>query len=529
MGTRGYRVVRFRRRYYRFFSSLDSYREGLGQQIVDEIPTDPKDYDNWLAQRRREALGWETALRKHLCKKRADYEQVDAGADDGPADAAAADAAASDEESETEDDERNWGENLPGFMPVTNDVFIEWVYTIDLDLDLEVFTVNNSAHFRLNKSYFDCFNDISDDWSGRKVLVPALAPEGVSASLAVKPRHNLDMLEMYKMLDVTIVDAKGLHAFPPTQRHGVLLRLRIFELLQQIYEDELAITLLSWTPDHFPFREIAYAILCVASVSHNFSLESFKQVSQEGRAGYADVNDSFGKREFVAHLGVGCHLEGLPPGSSPVSRMYWFEGALVYLASQLLYSDNVVRDAVSSIVDYCRSQRPNQCVHAILMSIEHIVLMRLYPDGRVERTKPLTLIDIPMHMSEAAEKRYYPDELEAMRILKERSMKREEAEYREDRRQYRRSRILRGEEVEEQLEDDQDSDSDEEEDDFEDHAFEGLTNRPAENTSVGPEGTRKTFVALTHFLEVCARQQVPLSKPKEGIFRPRYTESSSPA
>lgn len=538
MGTRGYRVIRFRGRYYRFYNHFDSYPEGLGTEIVSQIPTDPESYQQWLAARRQEALRWETALERFLCKKRAGYEDPDA-------DTAAT--VSDDTESETEDDERIWGEGLPGFTPVLNDLFIEWVYTIDLDF--EVFTVDNGAHFHLKciprPGWIDA---LCHGWYGDRVSLSAHVPDEDSACVAFDPPPpDVGMLEMYKTLDVSIVEAKGLNTIPPTQRHGPFLRARIFQFLQEACEHYLSAALLSWEPEEFPFREIAYAVLCVASASLSFSLVPSQVILQKKRLGYADldyVNEEDGRLEFLAHLAAGCHLQGLPPGSSPDSKMYWFEGALVYLVSQVSHSDDVVHEAVSRIVEACRSQRPNQYVNAILMSIEHILLMRVYPDGRVERTESLTLFDIPCHTSDDAEGRYEDDELAHLRILKEKSIKRQEAEKRKRERQWRKDRIAQGLDEEEELRDEGQSDSgqwqkdpiaqglDEEEQLQEEEQsdsgekeewnrvnVEAHTTWPATDTDApGSEDTRTTFMALTLFLEVCSRQQVPLSRSKEGVF-----------
>ena len=44
MGTRGYRVYRFRGRYYALYNHWDSYPEGLGADLIATIPTDPEEY-----------------------------------------------------------------------------------------------------------------------------------------------------------------------------------------------------------------------------------------------------------------------------------------------------------------------------------------------------------------------------------------------------------------------------------------------------------------------------------------------------
>ena len=420
------------------------------------------------------------------------------------------DATDSDDSQSTTADEHPWGvasETLPDFTPAFNDLFIEWVYTIDLDN--EVFTIDNGAHLQLNRIPRPAWiNALAHGWHGDRILLPSGVPKEAIADLVEKlPSPSPSMLEMYENLGVSIVQAKGLNAFPPTQRHGPLLRARIFYFLQEAYEHILSATLLSWRPDELPFREIAYAILCLASASLNLSIVPLQQVSQKGRIGYADLkntNEESEKAEFLAHLGVGCHLEGFPPGSSPDSGMYWFDGALVHLVAQLIDWPELVSAAVACAVEHCQSQRPDQCVNAILMSIEHIVLVRIYPGGRVERTGPLPLFDIEIHTSADASVRYDADDLEELRIRKEKAIK-------------RRFRIARSEQIEKELQNEQsDSDGNEEEDG---HNIEDLTSWPAAGfKSPHVKDTETTFMALTHLLEASSRQQMPPSRPKEGIF-----------
>lgn len=48
MGTRGFRIIRFRGRYYIFYNHWDSYPEGMGKSLVDQIPQDPDEYQREL-------------------------------------------------------------------------------------------------------------------------------------------------------------------------------------------------------------------------------------------------------------------------------------------------------------------------------------------------------------------------------------------------------------------------------------------------------------------------------------------------
>lgn len=45
MGTRGYRIVRYRGRYWIYYNHYDSYPEHFGARIVAEVPVDRKEYE----------------------------------------------------------------------------------------------------------------------------------------------------------------------------------------------------------------------------------------------------------------------------------------------------------------------------------------------------------------------------------------------------------------------------------------------------------------------------------------------------
>jgi len=66
MGTRGLRVYRLRKRYYALYNNYDSYPEGLGKTIVAEIPSDPSEYQAWLASQRAIVAQWEAQYDKFI-------------------------------------------------------------------------------------------------------------------------------------------------------------------------------------------------------------------------------------------------------------------------------------------------------------------------------------------------------------------------------------------------------------------------------------------------------------------------------
>lgn len=509
MGTRGYRVTRFRRRYYRFYNHWDSYPEGLGKDMATEVPADPTAYQEWLAQRRQEALGWHNALERFLCRKNAEEFSVTAKDID-------------DLENEGEtgaDTPQPWGvatDVLPDFTPAFNDLYIEWIYTIDLDN--EVFTIDNGAHVHLIRaSDLSWIEALAHGFYGDKILLPGYIPKDATADIVIKlPEPSSSILDTYTNLDVKIVQAKGLHGFPPSHKHGPLLRSRIFYFFREIYEPILAATLMSWRSEDLIFRDIAYAVLSLASADLYPSIVSGPQVLHHDRIACAALKKEGEKseKEFISHLGVGSHLKDVLPGSSPDSGTYWFGSVLIHLVAQLFDRPDIVNAAVVFVVEYCQSERPSQRVDVILMSIEHVILMKIDSDGRVELTEPLPLFDIQVHTTMSADARYPESDLEELQTQKESAIKRQETRARRWR---KKALIARGEPVDDELKDISLESGESEHEGRAD--VEDQTSWPAAGLrSPRCEKSEAGFAALNFFLEASSRRQLPPSTITEGVF-----------
>lgn len=492
MGTRGYRVIRFRNRYYRFYNHYDSYPEGLGKDIATQIPQDPAAYQKWLTQQRQEALEWHNALEQFLCRNNA--EELDA------------------------DQENPWGvdtEDLPDFKPRLNDLYIEWVYTIDLDN--EVFTIDNGAHVKLSRaSDLAWIPALARGFYGDKILLPGSIHKEAIANIIINlPAPPASVLNTYMNLDVKMVQAKGLHGFSPSSRHGPLFRSRIFYFFREIYEPILAAVLLSWRSEDLVFRDIAYAVLSLASANLYPSIISDLYVLQNRRIAFAALQkggEGSEKDEFISDLGVGSHPKDVLPGSSPDSEMYWFGSVLVQLVGQLIDLPETLNAAIVSVVQYCQTERPNQCVDVILMSIEHVVLMTVGSDGRVQRTEPLCLFDIQMHTSMNASERYDESELEELQKNKQTAIKNRET---------RRLRYLKklavddGRPIEDEPKDIESDQSDDEGSRY----VEEQTSWPA--AGLNPPRVKEAeagFFALAFFLEASTRRHLPPSRTQGGVF-----------
>ena len=121
MGTRGYQAWRFRKRYYVKYNNHDSHPSGLGTWIARSIPLNPKDYATWLESQRRMIREWEAEFLEALMPTQKELD--DKPCVDGMED--------------------------PSWFPPMNGSMIKWVYV--LDLDREIFSIDNSVHLKLER------------------------------------------------------------------------------------------------------------------------------------------------------------------------------------------------------------------------------------------------------------------------------------------------------------------------------------------------------------------------------------------
>ncbi|KAL8655976.1 MAG: hypothetical protein Q9226_002838 [Calogaya cf. arnoldii] len=185
--------------------------------------------------------------------------------------------------------------------------------------------------------------------------------------------------------------------------------------------NRLSATLLQWRAADFAFRELAYALLCMAAGGQYMTAIEDNYIKEHSTYAFAysqSFNEEKGRegrdrnyenretprhfppdssKELLSQLLSGSHLEGMSPGLAPQETIYWFNGALVILTSQL-QDPNSLDHGLYQVVEHQQRARSTS-LNAILISIEHVVLMRVFPSGEVEHTAAMPLFEIYQHAS----------------------------------------------------------------------------------------------------------------------------------
>ncbi|KAI2888151.1 hypothetical protein CBS63078_10545 [Aspergillus niger] len=310
MGTRGLEVVRFNRRYYIRYHRLDSYFEGLGAKIVAKIPTDPDEYQNWLQSMRAEYAAKERALEALV------YEIRDG----------------------VQPDYSQFSElvSLPSEIPRLDDHDAEYIYVINLDH--EVLTMNYGIHWKLgnvpreNNQWLHAIDD--SIYMYKPTISLERCPEEHMASLALElpaPKWQID----YNFRQVTPVTdiAEARKAFLTHVLANVLLE----------YKDEITNFGREWDPDSFPFRELTFALVSIASGQAKFHSFPAQRCNPRNcgswncnskhlpkSPGWLDTTWA-GNRAPLLEFGSLSHKTGEQPGVAPAETIYWFNDALVSL------------------------------------------------------------------------------------------------------------------------------------------------------------------------------------------------------
>lgn len=216
---------------------------------------------------------------------------------------------------------------------------------------------------------------------------------------------------------------KNLYHFHWRRRHGPVLRSLVFESWLRTLSGALGSALPQWSPQDLPFREIAFAALCLALGGEHTTLvpDSFLRTyddvfalidgdfSEDGGFREADVSkakekgsisDSEGRPldngEFARFLTTGAHVLGDRPASATEETTYWMQGVLVFLTNQLGQPGALQRELLRAEA-YCQKHHAKITVDAVLLSIEYVVLFHILPGTEIQHSPVMPFFSLHCH------------------------------------------------------------------------------------------------------------------------------------
>ncbi|KAF7289214.1 polymerase II transcription elongation factor [Mycena indigotica] len=194
MGMRGYRVYRYKRRYFVTYNHYDSDPTVFGVRVKNEVPSDAADYQLWLATLRQK-------LEKELEAHAVDKNASDFGI---------------------------------SHRPPVNDILIEWIY--ELDLDNELFLVDNCPIFSLknipanDKVFCAC---IGFDSYGHRSYSPWTPVKYRGSWVVDPPLVDQAAIVAYAALEPEIVGINAILDLPPGREplQWELTRVAFYEIV----------------------------------------------------------------------------------------------------------------------------------------------------------------------------------------------------------------------------------------------------------------------------------------------------------
>lgn len=389
----------------------DSYPEQFGEKIVDSIPISKKGYQSefslplhihvheifrgvgkliriveWLAGQREFYARITKEIEEHalvLRGRKSDYLHI-SGLD---------------------------VERFPtGIVDVDMVSRVEWTYTIDLDR--EIFSVWDSAHFKLDKIPRDgvWINALEQDSRGNFTIdMEMCPPQCVASPEMARPRmleaEAAELRSMYHALKPTILEKDAKLGDRRTRHAHQCFHALAYVSFCEAYFDNYARYALRWMPSDFIFREMAFAVLSLAAGKVQFVQSPFRDPEMYNtpwiETGKVDVEEGKGVDEenFVPLFPIGTHIPDEQPGSAPNDTMYWFEGVLVSLAMDL--DDRWwLETNVAKVVKYAQWLGKTS-FEAVITDLLFVVMVEVEVKGKkttVKHTMPLQLF--PMNRSD---------------------------------------------------------------------------------------------------------------------------------
>lgn len=387
--------MRCRGRYFVYYNHYDSYPEGLGEAIVQEIPQDPGEYQGmrgpfpmlFSACLTIPFLEWLQLMRARFCGLAIQYEErclpVSVKGDQPESTRTLPERYM---KSYLSVDDRLEDHPLQVFTIPDSDIWIEWTYT--LDLDREIFTVDHALHFKFTKipRPHRWMKFISEDVYRRRDF-KKFTPKEIIGDVTCVPQFDRAAKDKYQTLGPEVVPAKSL--LPDSEEvvaHREALFCFIVSLVRERYTRMLDKFFPEWDSGHFVFRELAFCLLSIAAgevgFEHPKSLNgSYKQ---EGYFLIPETKLQAGQQSLLPRFLHESHAPGVQPGSAPEGTTYWMSNVLVHLVTRTDLVD-VEEAAVAEVVDFGLNAGKKE-FYAMVFSILDVILIRVHKnneDGKV--------------------------------------------------------------------------------------------------------------------------------------------------
>ncbi|OOF99134.1 hypothetical protein ASPCADRAFT_513217 [Aspergillus carbonarius ITEM 5010] len=225
---------------------------------------------------------------------------------------------------------------LPSELPRLDGYDAEYFYIVNLDQ--EVLTMNHSIHWKLG-------NIPRQDILWIRAIANSIYMYKPTISLDVCPEEHIGSLALELPEPKWEIEYEFRCLSPRTNiaeaRKAFLTRVLADILVQ--YKDEIIRFGREWSPDSFPFRELAFSLVSIASGQakfHSFPAQKCnprtcgawdcKLNHLDNLPGWLD-KEWAGDSAPLLEFGSPSHRPGKPPGASPTETIYWLEDVLVSL------------------------------------------------------------------------------------------------------------------------------------------------------------------------------------------------------
>jgi hypothetical protein len=263
-------------------------------------------------------------------------------------------------------------------------LFIEWIYTIDLDRELLVVDQSVSLQLARLPNYPNCAKYLKIDRRERRILA-ANTPSDLVGDAANNIRVDGDLRARYNFFDLEIRMPEILSHSKPNHSPRVTTLIATLLSIFRKYRDMLDGSYLEWASTSFPFRENAFAIMSIAAgeVAYECPQSLDGRYLDERFLRIPDPERPSGRHCLLPTFLSECHAPSVRPRSAPESSPFWVGKLLVYLEQRLDLVE-VEEAAIAAIVDFGLHQG-SKSFRAVVFSILDFILIEVKEakDGRV--------------------------------------------------------------------------------------------------------------------------------------------------